>query len=60
MKGIGYIIDDSGKRKAVVVDLDEHGDLWEELYDVLLAERRSDEPRETFTNVKKKLFDPVE
>lgn len=58
MKGIGYITDDSGHRKAVVLDLDEHGELWEQLYDVLLAEQRRDEPRESFAHVKRSLSGP--
>lgn len=55
MKGIEFVVDEEGKRKAVVIDLSEHGELWEDFYDTLLAEERKHEPRETLAEVKKKL-----
>ena len=55
MKGIEYVVDETGDRKAVVIDLAEHGELWEDFYDKLLAEERKDEPRETLAEVKQKL-----
>ena len=55
MKGIEFVVDQEGKRKAVVIDLSEHGNLWEDFYDKLLAEERKDEPRETLAEVKQKL-----
>ena len=33
-----------GKKLAVVLDLKKHGDLWEDIYDVLIARRRHKEP----------------
>lgn len=55
MKGIEFVVDDAGDRKAVVINLAEHGELWEDFYDALLAKEREDEPRETLAEVKKKL-----
>jgi hypothetical protein len=55
MKGIDFVVDEAGDRKAVVIDLTEHGDLWEDFYDTLLAQERQHEPRETLAEVKKKL-----
>ena len=55
MKGIEFVVDDSGDRKAVVISLAEHGELWEDFYDALLAKEREHEPRETLAEVKKKL-----
>lgn len=55
MKGIEFVVDEMGERKAVVIDLGEHGDLWEDFYDTLLAKERLDEPRETLAQVKEKL-----
>ena len=55
MKGIEFVVDQEGKRKAVVIDLSEHGELWEDFYDTLLAEERKREPRETLAEVKEKL-----
>ena len=60
MKGIEYLVDDSGNRKAVLIDLMEHGELWEDFYDSLLAQERADEPRESLEEVKQKLGAAVE
>jgi hypothetical protein len=45
MEGLQYIIDDKGKKKAVVIDLDLYGDLWEDIHDILVTEARKSEPR---------------
>lgn len=55
MEGIQYIIDDKGKKKAVIIDLNQHGQLWEDLEDSLIANQRAHEPRETLETVKEKL-----
>ncbi len=55
MKGIQYVIDERGKKKAVVVDLKVHGDAWEDFYDSLIAKMRVNEPRESYSSVKAKL-----
>jgi hypothetical protein len=60
VKGIEYLVDDMGSRKAVVIDLAEHEELWEDFYDALLTEQRRDEPRESLEEVKKLLATPVE
>jgi hypothetical protein len=44
MRGIRYVTDDDGRRVAVMLDLEQWGELWEDLHDVLLAEERRDEP----------------
>jgi hypothetical protein len=43
LKGIQYIVDDSGKRTAVVISLEEWGELWEDIYDALVSEARKEE-----------------
>jgi hypothetical protein len=35
MKGVQFVVDDSGKKKAVLIDLEDLGELWEDFYDVL-------------------------
>lgn len=55
MKGIEYVVDARGKKKAVVVDLKVHGDAWEDFYDSLTAKMRVHEPRESYASVKTKL-----
>ncbi len=44
MKGIQFVIDGQGKKKAVLIDLEEWGEAWEDIYDVLVARSRQDEP----------------
>ena len=55
IKGIQYVIDESGEKTAVLIDLKEHRELWEDLYDTLVAEQRRDEPRESLDEVKQRL-----
>ncbi len=55
MRGIQYITDDRGRKKAVVIDLERHGELWEDFYDSLIARKRASEPRESLNSVKKRL-----
>jgi hypothetical protein len=43
MKGIQFVIDESGKKKAVLIDLEEWGELWEDFYDVLVSKSREEE-----------------
>jgi hypothetical protein len=49
------LIDDSGEKTAVVIDLKKYGDLWEDFYDSLVARLRADEPRESLESVKERL-----
>ena len=52
MKGVEFVVDDSGKRKAVLIDLEQWGDLWEDFYDVLVSESRKNEPTVPWTELK--------
>ena len=54
-KGIQFVVDGAGERTAVLIDLQEHGDLWEDFYDRLTANRRASEPRESLESVKARL-----
>ena len=55
MTGVKFVVDDHGKKTAVMIDLKKHGDVWEDFYDSMIAEKRKDEPRETLEIVKAKL-----
>lgn len=55
MKGIQFIVDDEGRKTAVLIDLKEHGELWEDFYDSLTARARAEEPRESLETVKEYL-----
>ncbi len=55
MKGVQFVVDENGNRTAVVIDLTEHAELWEDFYDSGVAQQRQGEPRESLESVKKKL-----
>jgi hypothetical protein len=55
MSGITFMIDSHGKKTAAVIDLRKHAKLWEDFYDILLAESRAHEPRESLDSVKRRL-----
>ncbi len=55
MKGIRYLVDDQGDKNAVVLDLRLHGELWEDVYDALIAKKRRREPRESLAQVRRRL-----
>jgi hypothetical protein len=56
LKGIQFVINERGEKTAVQIDLNKHGELWEDIYDTLLAQVRADEPRETLDEVKQRLI----
>lgn len=43
MKGIQYVTNDEGKRTAVLINLAEWGEIWEDIQDVLVSESRKNE-----------------
>jgi hypothetical protein len=55
IRGVRYLVDDQGDKTAVVLDLRLHGDLWEDVYDALLARKRRREPRESLSQVRRRL-----
>jgi len=56
VKGVEFVIDDDGQKKAVLIDLKEHGEVWEDFYDTLRVKERESEPRELLEEVKKKVL----
>jgi len=52
MKGIQYVVDENGKKKAVLIDLSEWGDVWEDVYDALVTKARRDEPAVAWKDLK--------
>ena len=55
VSGIRFVVDEHGDKTAVQIDLKEHGDLWEDFYDALLAQERANEPRESLEEVRLRL-----
>lgn len=48
MKGINYLVNDAGKRTAVVIDWETYSEELEDFLDGLEAESRRNEPKEDF------------
>ncbi len=43
MRGVQFVVNDNGERTAVLLDLQEWGDLWEDFYDILVSRSRAQE-----------------
>ncbi len=56
MSGVQFLIDETGHKTAVVIDLKRNKAVWEDFYDTLLAKRRANEPRESLAAVRSKLL----
>ena len=52
MTGIHYVTDEQGRKVAVQIDLETHGELWEDIQDVLVSRSREDEESVPFDEVK--------
>ena len=50
--GVEFVVDNAGRKRAVLIDLKRHRALWEDLYDAYLARKRRKEPRESLEFVK--------
>jgi hypothetical protein len=55
MTGIQFVTDEKGKRVAVQIDLAIHGELWEDLQDVLDSRERDSEQSVPFGEFKAQL-----
>ena len=55
MKGLDFITDEKGEKKAVIIDLKIFHDIWEDIHDLLVVESRKNEPRTSWENAKKKI-----
>jgi len=56
VKGVQFVVDNSGRKTAVQIDLKKQGRLWEDFYDRALAKQRASEPRESLESVKKRVL----
>lgn len=58
MKGVNYIFDSRKRIKAVQIDIktiEQHEEKIEDLLDAIIAEARREEPKRSWTDVKKSL-----
>jgi hypothetical protein len=44
IEGIQFVVDDAGKKTAVIINLEKWGELWEDIYDIFVSESRREEP----------------
>jgi hypothetical protein len=56
MRGVNFLFDERGERKAVLIDLKKNRALWEDFDDSVIARERADEPRETLRDAKRKVL----
>ena len=50
-----FIVDETGRKTAVVLSLDEYEDLLEDIHDLSIIAERRDEPTISFDELKKRL-----
>ena len=50
------MVDGTGRKTGVVIDLRKNPGLWEDLFDRALVRKRKHEPRETLDAVKRRLI----
>lgn len=55
MEGINFVTDDKNQKIAVLIDLKKYGELWEEFYDVLIANMRKDDEKLSWEEAKQLL-----
>lgn len=55
MEGIQFVTTKRGRKIAVQIDLSRHGELWEDVFDSILAGQRAREPRESLESVRIRL-----
>lgn len=55
MKGLHeqFIIDESGKKKAVILPIEDYEELLEDIHDLAVIAERKDEPTTGFEEIKK-------
>ena len=52
MKGIQFVVDETGNKKAVVIDLKKWGEVLEDFYDVIISKSRMREPTISWNDLK--------
>lgn len=55
MKGINFVMNEEGKKKAVLIDLEEWGELWEDFSDIMVSRSRENEPEIYWYQLKQEL-----
>ena len=50
-----FIVDESGRKKAVILPIEDYEELLEDLHDLAVIAERKDEPAVSFNEIKKRL-----
>ena len=50
-----YVIDEKGRKTAVIIPVEEYEELLEDIHDLAIIAERRDEPTMTFEELRKKL-----
>lgn len=45
MEGVQFVTDEKGHKVAVQLDLEKYGELWDDIYDNLIAKQRAEDPK---------------
>ena len=56
MKGIQFLINETGEKTAVQIDLEQWGELWEDFYDVMVSHARADEAEVDWEDLEIEIF----
>ena len=52
MKGVQFVVDEQGNKNAVLIDLSQWGELWEDICDVMVSQARRDEAQVLWEELK--------
>jgi hypothetical protein len=55
IEGVQFVVDDAGKKTAVIINLEKWGELWEDIYDILVSESRRGEPTVSWEALKSEM-----
>ena len=50
-----FIVDEAGRRKAVILPIEDYEELLEDIHDLAVIAERKDEPAVSFDEIKKRL-----
>lgn len=53
--GVQFFFDEDGQKRSVLIDLEAHGDLWEDFYACYLGQTYKDESARPWEEVKQEL-----
>jgi len=56
LEGLHYLVDENGKKKAALLDLDIFADKWEDIYDILVSYSRKNEKKVKWEDLKNEVF----